>query len=61
MEKLEPQVLKRLRPGTRLVAHDYPLPNLKADQMIEFEGPDRSHTLYVWTVKELKKTKAPPK
>jgi precorrin-6B methylase 2 len=55
MEKLEPQVLKRLKPGTRLVAHDYPLPNMKADQMIEFEGPDRSHTLYVWTVRELKK------
>lgn len=61
MEKLEPQVLKRLRPGTRLVAHDYPLPNLKADQMLEFEGPDRSHTLYVWTVKAPKKNQTPAK
>ena len=28
MEKLEPQ-LKNLKPGTRLVAHDYPFPNVK--------------------------------
>ncbi len=55
MEKLDPQVMKRLRPGTRLVAHDYPLPNLKADQMIDYEGPDRTHTLYLWTVREAKK------
>jgi ribosomal protein L11 methylase PrmA len=55
MEKLEPQVIKRLRPGTRLVAHDYPLPNLKADDMIEFAGPDRNHTLFVWTIKAPKK------
>ncbi len=50
MEKLEPQILKRLKPGTRLVAHDYPFPNLKADQVIEFKGPNRDHTLYLWTV-----------
>ena len=55
MEKLEPQVLKRLKPGTRLVAHDYPFPNLKPDVMIDFDGPDRPHTLYSWTLKETKK------
>jgi ubiquinone/menaquinone biosynthesis C-methylase UbiE len=54
MEKLEPQVLKRLKPGTRLVAHDYPFPNLKAEQVIEFKGPSREHTLYLWTVPEKK-------
>jgi precorrin-6B methylase 2 len=60
MEKLEPQVLKRLKPGTRLVAHEYPFPNLNAEQVIEFEGPARTHTLYVWTVKE-KKAETPKK
>ncbi len=50
MEKLEPQVLKRLKAGTRLVAHDYPFPNMKADEVIEFKGPIRPHTLYLWTV-----------
>ncbi len=55
MEKLEPQVLKRLKPGTRIVAHDYPFPNLDPDEVIEFRGPDRVHTLYMWTVKAPKK------
>jgi SAM-dependent methyltransferase len=54
MEKLEPQV-KKLKPGTRLVAHDYPFPNLKADQVVEFKGPYREHTLYLWTVREEQK------
>ena len=52
MEKLEPQVLKRLKPGTRLVAHDYWFPNIKADHVIEFKGPSREHTLYMWTVRK---------
>lgn len=51
MEKLEAQVLK-LKPGTRIVAHDFPFPNLKPDTTIEFEGPERTHTLYMWTLKE---------
>ena len=51
MEKLEPQV-RKLKPGTRLVAHDYPFPNLKAEQVFDFQGPYREHTLYLWVVKE---------
>ncbi|MFO0970200.1 MAG: class I SAM-dependent methyltransferase [Gemmataceae bacterium] len=54
MEKLEPQVMK-LKPGTRLVAHDYPFPNLKPDQIVEFKGPHREHTLYLWTIRDEKK------
>lgn len=50
MEKLEPQ-LKNLKPGTRLVAHDYPFPNLKADEVIDYRGPSRTHTLYLWVLK----------
>jgi SAM-dependent methyltransferase len=53
MKKLEPQALK-LKPGTRIVAHDYPFPNWKADVEIEFRGPSRTHTLYMWTVPEKK-------
>jgi precorrin-6B methylase 2 len=51
MEKLEPQLAK-LKPGTRIVAHDYPFPNMKADQIVEFRGPSREHTLYIWTLKK---------
>ena len=54
MEKLEPQLAK-LKPGTRIVAHDYPFPNTKADQIVEFKGPMRDHTLYLWTLQEKKK------
>ncbi len=54
MEKLEPQLAK-LKPGTRIVAHDYPFPNTKPDQIVEFKGPRRDHTLYMWTIKEKKK------
>jgi SAM-dependent methyltransferase len=54
MEKLEKQALEKLKPGTRIVAHDYPFPNWKADQVVEFKGPEREHTLYMWTVKEKK-------
>src|SRR4029079_13504958 len=53
MDKLEAQVLK-LKPGTRIVAHDYPLPNLEPDSIVEFEGPERTHKLYLWTLKEKK-------
>jgi len=54
MEKLEKQVLTKLKPGARIVAHDYPFPNWKADQVVEFKGPEREHTLYMWTIKEKK-------
>ena len=51
MEKLEPQLAK-LKPGTRIVAHDYPFPNMKADQIVEYKGPNRDHTLYMWTIQK---------
>jgi len=55
MEKLEPQ-LKRLKPGTRVVAHDYPFPKTESDQVIEFKGEpnDRARFLYLWTIREKK-------
>jgi ubiquinone/menaquinone biosynthesis C-methylase UbiE len=55
MEKLEPQ-LKRLKPGTRVVAHDYPFPNTPPDQMVEFpaEKEQRARHLYLWTIREKK-------
>ena len=56
MEKLEPQMKTRLKPGTRIVAHDYPFPNMEPDQVVEFEtGGSRPKFLYMWTVREPKK------
>ncbi len=56
MEKLEPQIKSRLKPGTRIVAHDYPFPNMEPDQVVEFDtGGSRPKFLYMWTVREPKK------
>lgn len=56
MEKLEPQI-KKLKPGTRIVAHDYPFPNMEPDQVVEFPVPggERPRFLYMWTIREKKK------
>jgi cyclopropane fatty-acyl-phospholipid synthase-like methyltransferase len=56
MEKLEPQMKQRLKPGTRIVAHDYPFPNMDPDQTVEFDvkGP-RPKYLYMWTIRAPKK------
>jgi SAM-dependent methyltransferase len=56
MEKLEPQV-KKLKPGTRIVAHDFAFPNWKADVTVDFQGPARIHHLYMWTVPDQKEEK----
>ena len=58
MEKLEPQIKSRLKPGTRIVAHDYPFPNMEPDQVVEFNtGGPRPKFLYLWTVPDPKKKK----
>jgi SAM-dependent methyltransferase len=53
MDMLEPIAQKTLRPGTRIVSHDYRWRNKdwEPEQTIEFKGPSRTHTLYMWTVK----------
>jgi hypothetical protein len=50
MARLGPVLQKSLKPGTRIVAHDYPLPGWKPVQRIEFLGPRRSHQLYLWKI-----------
>jgi len=56
MEKLEPQMKARLKPGTRIVAHDYPFPNMEPDEVVEFQtGGSRPKFLYMWTIRAPKK------
>lgn len=54
MDLLEPIAKKTLRPGTRIVAHDFAWrdKDWPPDQTVEFRGPNRTHTLYMWTVKK---------
>jgi SAM-dependent methyltransferase len=55
--KLIPQ-LEKLKPGSRIVSHDFDMRGIKPDKKIEFTSKDdnRSHTLYLWTT-PLKKEK----
>jgi SAM-dependent methyltransferase len=56
MNWLEPIAKKKLKPGARIVSHDYKWDSTWApDQTIEFKGPERTHTLYLWVVKAPKK------
>lgn len=49
--KLLPQ-FEKLKPGSRIVAHDYPIRNVKPDAKIEFHSNEDNvdHTLYSYTV-----------
>lgn len=53
--KLIPQ-LEKLKPGSRIVSHDFDMRGVKPDKVVEVEGPSRKHTIYLWTV-PLKKEK----
>lgn len=48
--KLRPQLLKQLKPGTRIVSHDFDMGEWKPDKTVQVQGPNRQHTLYLWTV-----------
>ena len=47
MPKVEAKLRAELKPGTRVVVHDYPFPNWKPVKVIEREslGQDRHHRL----------------
>jgi predicted O-methyltransferase YrrM len=48
--KLRPQLLKQLKPGTRIVSHDFDMGEWKPDKVVQVQGPNREHTLYYWVV-----------
>ena len=45
-EKLRPKLLRELRPGTRIVSHDFKMGDWEPEQAIEMNG----HRVYFWTV-----------
>lgn len=49
-EKLRPTLLQQLRPGTRIVSHDFAMGDWKPEKTIEVQADDRTHTVYMWTV-----------
>ncbi|MFB3777007.1 MAG: cyclopropane-fatty-acyl-phospholipid synthase family protein [Bryobacteraceae bacterium] len=48
LTRLRPKLWKELRPGTRIVAHDFDLGDWKPEKTIEIGG----HRLFFWTIPE---------
>lgn len=48
--RLRPKLLRELRPGARVVSHDFGLGDWKPDRTILARGPDRDHLLQLWVV-----------
>jgi hypothetical protein len=41
LSDVEAKLRKELKPGTRVVSHDYPLPSWNPEQVIEFDTPEK--------------------
>ncbi len=48
--KLRPQLFQQLKPGTRIVSHDFDMSEWKPERVVQVQGPNRQHTLYYWVV-----------
>lgn len=46
--KLRPKLWRELKPGTRIVSHDFDMDDWKPEQELQLGG----HTIYLWTIPE---------
>ena len=51
--KLRPKLLRELRPGTRVVSHDFDMGDWRPERMVRVQGPTREHVIYLWVVPRL--------
>ena len=49
MQRLKPKLLRELKPGTRIVSHDFGLPDWPPEHTVEV-SLDRIRRVYLWTV-----------
>lgn len=49
--RLKPILQKGLKPGARIVSHDFHMGDWKAEKTEEVQGSTRTHTIYLWTIK----------
>jgi len=49
-ERLRPRLTSQLRPGSRIVSHDFLMGDWAPARTITIAGPDRTHTLHLWIV-----------
>lgn len=50
--KLRPKLLRELRPGTRIVSHNYDMGDWKPEQTRRIKLPEAEHQIYYWVVPE---------
>ena len=48
--KLRPKFLRELRPGTRIVSHDFDMGDWRPVSTLRVKGPTREHTIHLWIV-----------
>jgi precorrin-6B methylase 2 len=48
--RLRPKLLRELKPGTRIVSHDFDMGNWKPDRVERVRSTARHHTIYYWVV-----------
>ncbi|HKA42747.1 MAG TPA: methyltransferase domain-containing protein [Burkholderiales bacterium] len=49
MTSLRPKILKELRPGARIVSHDFDFGDWKPDRTVEVETPEKYDLIGTWT------------
>ncbi len=48
--RLMPKLRRELRPGSRVVSHDYDLGDWPPEKTVEVALPDRAHYVYLWRI-----------
>ena len=48
--KLRPKLLAELKPGSRIVSHDFDMGDWRPDRVLRVQDDGREHVLYLWTV-----------
>lgn len=50
--QLRPKLLQELKPGTRIISHDFDMGEWKPERVERVQGSARQHTIYYWVVPE---------
>jgi len=48
--RLRPKLLAELKPGTRIVSHDYDMGDWEPDKTVRLPLPGGAHLLFLWTI-----------
>lgn len=51
--QLRPKLLRELKPGTRIVSHNYDMGDWKPERVVQMEALGYTHTIYYWVVPKL--------